>query len=295
MALESGLEGRFFYWIENFLQAGIIFHMPTPFYHLSLAEDLLKHPALPEEISHFLHDSRCVFLFGNTSPDVQVISGQPRQSTHFFNLPIQAEDLPAWELLLLDHPHLADPEHIPATQAIFIAGYLCHLQADWLWVKDIFAPFFGPQCSWDTFSERLYLHNVLRAYLDERILPGLHTAMHLCLSQVEPDGWLPFVKDFYLCKWRDFLFPQLEPGATSQTVEVFSSRQGVSSPEIHALLASEERMQAEVFEHLPLQRVLSYHQRVLDENSQLLSNYLAFTLHPIHTSFEGNAFKGVQT
>ena len=269
--------------------------MPTPFYHLSLAEGLLKNPVLPEEVRQFLHDSRCVFLFGNTSPDVQVVSGQARQSTHFFKLPIQAEDLPAWELLLLDHPQLADAGHIPTTQAIFMAGYLCHLQADWLWVKEIFAPFFGPYCSWGTFDERLYLHNVLRAYLDERILPGLHSAMDICLSQVEPDGWLPFVEDFYLYKWRDFLFPQLVPGATSQTVEVFSSRQGVSTPEFHALLASEDRMQAEVFEHLPLQRVQSYHQKVLDENARLLSNYLAFTLHHIHTSFEGNAFKGVQT
>lgn len=268
--------------------------MPTPFYHLNLAEGLLEHPALPEEVRQFLHGSRCVFLFGNTSPDVQVVSGQARQSTHFFSLPIQAEDLPAWEQLLLDYPLLADAGQIPATQAIFMAGYLCHLQADWLWVKEIFTPVFGPYCTWGTFSERLFLHNILRAYLDECILPGLHTAMDICLSQVEPNGWLPFVEDFYLCKWRDFLFPQLEPGATSQTVEVFSSRQGVSTPEFHALLASEERMQAEVFERLPLQRVQSYHQQVLDENSRLLLNYLAFSLHHIHTSFEGNAFHGVQ-
>jgi hypothetical protein len=268
--------------------------MPTPFYHLSLAEGLLDHPALPEPVLQFLHASRCVFLFGSTSPDVQVVSGQSRQSTHFFNLPIQTEDLPAWKLLLVDHPDLADAGRLPATQAVFIAGYLCHLQADWLWVKDIFTPFFGPYCSWGTFSERLYLHNVLRAYLDERILPGLHTAMDICLSQVEPAGWLPFVEDFYLCKWRDYLFPQLEPGAASQTVEVFSSRQGISTPEFHALLASEERMQTEVFEHLPLQRVQRYHQRVLDENFQLLSNYLAFTLHQLDIPFEGNALNGVQ-
>jgi len=269
--------------------------MPTPFYHLSLAEGLLEHPALPEEVRQFLHGSRCVFLFGSTSPDVQVVSGQPRQSTHFFNLPIQAEDLPAWEQLLLDYPLLADAEHIPATQAIFMAGYLCHLQADWLWVKEIFAPVFGPYCSWGTFSERIFLHNVLRAYLDECILPGLHTAMDVCLSRVEPEGWLPFVGDVYLCKWRDFLFPQLEPGATSQTVEVFSSRQGVSRPEFKALLASEERMQAEVFNHLPLRHVQSYHQRVLDQNSQLLSKYLAFTLHHRNTPIDGDVFQGVQT
>jgi len=123
------------------------------------------------------------------------------------------------------------------------------------------------------------LHNVLRAYLDLDILTKLHTGMDLCLSPVEPEGWLPFVDDRHLIEWRNLLFPQLQPGATTQTVEVFSSRQGISAPEFHALLGSEERMQLEVFEHLPLQQVQSYHQRILDENSHLLSNYLAFTLH----------------
>jgi len=260
--------------------------MPTPFYHLSLAEDLLQYAALPDPVRQFLYNSRCVFLFGNTAPDVQVISGQPRQMTHFFNLPIQAGDPPAWEMILSDYPSLADAKQLPELQAIFMAGYLSHLQADWLWVKEIFAPVFGPQCSWGTFSERLYLHNVLRAYLDVHILPKLRTGTDVCLSQVEPADWLPFVGDHHLIEWRNLLFPQLQPGATSQTVEVFSSRQGISIPEFHALLGSEERMQQEVFEHIPLQQVQSYHQRVLDQNSKLLSNYLAFTLHQENKSID---------
>jgi len=250
--------------------------VPTPFYHLNLAEDLLHHPGLTEEIRKFLHNTRGAFLFGNTAPDVQVVSGQPRQQTHYFNLPIQAGDPPAWELILADHPHLADAGRLTKLQAAFMAGYLCHLQADWLWVKGIFAPVFGPRCSWSTFRERLYLHNVLRAYLDIRILPMLKPGMDICLSRAEPNEWLPFVEDRYLREWRDLLFPQLQPGAATQTIEVFSSRQGRSAPEFHALLESEERMQQEVFEHLPLQQVHLYHHRVLEANVSLLSAYLAF-------------------
>lgn len=268
--------------------------MPTPFYHLSLAEDLLRHPLLPEEIRQFLHNSRCVFLFGNTAPDVQVVSGQPRQQTHYFNLPIQAGDPPAWELLLSEHPQLVDARQLPAAKAAFLAGYLCHLQADWLWVKEIFAPVFGPHCSWGTFRERLYLHNVLSAYLDVCILPGLRPGMDACLCQVEPEGWLPFVEDRHLIEWRDLLFPQLQPGASTYTVEVFSSRQGISAPEFHALLESEERMQQEVFAHLPLQQVQSYHQRVLDENTRLLSDYLAFTKPDVFFPTRSIDMKGVQ-
>ncbi len=268
--------------------------MPTPFYHLSLAEELLTHPSLPEPISQFLRKARGEFMFGNTAPDVQVISGQSRQETHFFNLPILEGDQPAWEGIFVKYPQLSPGRNLPVPQAAFLAGYLCHLQADWFWVKDIFTPFFGPRCSWGTFRQRLYYHNVLRAYLDMRILPVLPGGMDACLSQVEPMSWIPFVADRYLEQWRDFLYPQLQPGANIQTVEVFSSRQGISPPEYYALLASENRMQQEIFVHFPRELVHNYRQHVLDENMHLLSDSMAFSLHPIDTPHKGEMFHGVQ-
>lgn len=249
--------------------------MPTPFYHLRLGKDLLLHPAINGELGQFLHSSRWAFLFGNTAPDVQVVTGQRRQITHFFDLPIQQGDPQPWKLLLGEYPQLADVKRLPVPHAAFVAGYLCHLQADWMWVKEIFAPVFGPYCSWSNFEERLYLHNVLRAYLDVRISPGLLPGLESCLHQAEPAGWLPFVEDRELIKWRDILLPQLHPGAASQTVQVFSSRQGISTPEFQALVDSDERMQREVFIHLPLEEVERYHQRVLEANIKLLAEYLA--------------------
>src|SRR4030042_6881102 len=291
---KGGSTGRFFVLLGNSPTDWYNFRVPTPFYHLSLADQLLKHPHLPEKIGHFLQNSLCGFLFGNPAPDVQVIAGQPRQETHFFNLPIQTGDPLAWELILSYHPNLAVAEQLPPLQVAFLAGYLCHLQADWLWVKDIFAPIFGPHCSWGTFRQRLYYHNVLRAYLDLQILPKLHPGLDECLDQVEPEGWLPFVQDRYLVAWRALFSPQLWQGAEFQTVEYFSSRQGIAAPEYYALLASAERMQQEVFEHLPLQLVHAFNQRVLAANAHLLSDYLAFTLHQMDTPIEGNVFQGVQ-
>ncbi len=255
---------------------GYNFLVPTPFYHLSLAEDLLSYPGLSDTVRQFLHNSRAEFLFGNTAPDVQVVSGQPRQRTHFFSLPVLPGDPPGWERLLNDHPHLAKAHLLKASQLAFITGYLCHLQADWYWVNEIFAPSFGPRCTWSSFRERLYLHNVLRAYLDQRILPSIRSGMHSTLSLVEPDGWLPFVADRHLVQWRDLLTPQLVPGAAIQTVEVFASRQGISVPEFYALLESEERMREEVFVHLPLNIVDDYREKMLVENAHLITHYLAF-------------------
>ena len=256
-------------------QAGIIFGVPTPFYHLRLAEDLLSDPRLEAGQSRFLQSFACAFLFGSTAPDVQVVSGQPRQHTHFFYLPVQEGDQPPWQALLSNYPQLTETHRISEEQTAFLAGYLCHLQADWIWVKELFAPAFGPKAGWGTFAQRLILHNALRAYLDARLLPELAPGMDRCLGQVQPDGWLPFVDDQDLLTWRDVLVPQLRPGARGQTVEVFSSRQGISVPELHALVSSNERMQREVFSHLPLQAVQDYYQQVLKENCGMLASYLA--------------------
>jgi hypothetical protein len=118
--------------------------------------------------------------------------------------------------------------------------------------------------------------------------------MDHCLSQVEPDGWLPFTNDRDLIAWRDLLYPQLKPGADVKTVEVFASRQGISAPEYYELLGSEERMQLEVFDHFPLELVEVYRRHVLKENLQLLSDYVAFSLHPISTPGQRNMTRRVE-
>ena len=267
--------------------------MPTPFYHLFLAETLLKQPQLPVNIKHYLEPSRSEFLFGNTAPDVQVVSGQPRQETHFFALPITAGAQPPWERVLSKQP-LLRANRLPQNQAAFMAGYLCHLQADWWWVKDIFAPIFGLHSSWATFPKRLYYHNVLRSYQELQILPQLPPGLHGWLRQVEPDNWLPFVLDNQLREWRDYLYPQLKTGAKIRTVEVFSSRQGISAEEYYALLTSDERMTREVFSHFPFELLEKYQQRILVENIHLLSNYLAPSLHPAITHVQVKTIHGAQ-
>jgi hypothetical protein len=265
--------------------------MPTPFYHLSLADGLLRLPGLPNAMNQFLREYQGEFLFGCTAPDVQVVSGQPRESTHFFTLPIRQSDRVAWEKMLLVNPQLAEGGELGKPQAAFLAGYLCHLQADWIWVKDIFAPNFGPFCVWGSFKKRLYFHNVLRAYLDLNILPKLPNGIDKRLSQVHPAGWLPFASNSSLAEWRDFIAPQLRWGEPVHTVEVFSSRQGISAPEFSALLESKEQMQREIFSRVSLDRVKQYDQTVLEENRHLLYNYLAFTLHPTPKTAEGRVFR----
>lgn len=249
-------------------------NVPTPFYHLSLGEALLDHPDLPAEARTLLAAQRGAFLFGNTAPDVQVISGQMRQETHFFDLPLRQVRRHPWEQMLLKYPRLGNAGGLPPAQAAFITGYLCHLQADWLWVKEIFVPVFGLRSAWDNFPRRLYLHNVLRAYLDRQIYPGLTNGTYTHLSRVEPAGWLPFVRDEHLRQWRGFLAEQLHPQAAVQTVEVFAARQGIAPGEFYRMIESEEQMDRLIFSRLPRTTLDEYRQRSLDSHLELVSAFV---------------------
>jgi hypothetical protein len=220
-------------------------------------------------------EQRGAFLLGNTAPDVQVVSGQERQATHFFKVPIRPGSPLPWTRLLTVYPALAYPAVLPGAQASFLAGYLCHLQADWSWIRLIFSPVFGPECSWGTFPERLYLHNVLRSYLDMQVMPELPARTAGRLRHTHPKNWLPFVEDRHLLEWRDYLAQQLEPGAAAQTVEVFAARQGISPTEFYQLLESEERMDQQVFSHLPRHVLKVYRQQLVELNVKSLESFFS--------------------
>jgi hypothetical protein len=248
--------------------------VPTPFYHLSIAHQIYELPVLDPGLRSFLSQNLGAFLLGNTAPDVQVISGQKRSATHFFSVPIPPDGQVPWIKLLNEYPLESRPGKFQQSRTAFIAGYLCHLQADWFWVKDIFEPVFGPHQSWETFSERLYLHNVLRSYLDEKVIPSLPSSMVAALRRTHPQRWLPFLRDEFLVKWRDYLSDQLQSGEGVRTIEVFATRHGINPAAFQAMIGSEERMESNVFAHIPRQQLDDYRADLLTQNIELLEDYL---------------------
>jgi hypothetical protein len=248
--------------------------MPTPFYHLSMAEHLLQHPSLPGELRQLFETQRPAYYLGHTAPDVQVVSGQRREDTHFYSIPLPSAAMVPWERFFVELPELAVPSQLSSAQVAFLAGYLCHLQADWIWLKQVFLPVFGPRAKWQTLPERLYLHNVLRSYLDFQILQSLNGITRTSLERVSPRGWLPFVEDEHLRAWLHLLSVQLKPGAAIQTVEVFAARQGIDTEEFYRLLRSEPEMDRRIFTHLPRYKLDDYRRLVMDENVSLLKTYL---------------------
>lgn len=248
--------------------------MPTPFYHLSLAQEILHHAHLPVAVRSLLQCHLGAYLLGHVAPDVQVVSGQPRTETHFFDLPLKAKALPPWQQLLRRYPLLKQSALLTGEHRAFLVGYLCHLQVDWRWVQQIFVPVFGLQNSWSTFEQRLIYHNVLRAYLDEQILPSLESQWSEELKRVVPCGWLPFVNDRDLVRWRDIIAEQLKPGSRIATAEVFAARQGLSVEEFVRLVRSPSVLQEAIFSHISMAQLSAFRRQVIEEGVQLVCEYL---------------------
>ena len=246
--------------------------MPTPVQHLVIAEQLLRDTALPPSLRDWLREQRAAFLFGNTAPDVQVVSGQPREATHFFEIPFRSTPQPQ-RTLFNAYPALARARSISAPHAAFIAGYICHLWLDIIWVRDIYLPAFGPDARWDTMRDRLLFHNILRAWCDQNDQRQLADDVGPALAAAQPHKWLPFTADYYLRQWRDLLTDQFQPGATIRTVEVFAERNKVPADYFRQVLSTPEEMDAHIFSHASREKIEAFYQRGHDEMAELLVEY----------------------
>lgn len=246
--------------------------MPTPIQHLALAEDILRGGDLPPTVSALLTAQCGPFLLGHTAPDVQTVSGQAREETHFYAIP-RTGVRPAHEALFAAYPMLARAATLSPAQAAFIAGYIAHLLVDELWLDMIFLPYFAGQEE-STRQERAFLHNVLRTWMDRQALQRLDSSVLTALRQAGPDGWLPFVGDGHLRAWRDWLIEQLGPGRQVQTAEVFAQRMGVSAMAIEALLGSPQQMRERVLSLVPQTALQSFHETGYTRGIALITHYL---------------------
>lgn len=224
--------------------------MPTPIQHLVIAQEIMADVALTGAARCLIESQRGAFLLGSIAPDVQSVSRQPREATHFFTLP-PTDARPGHVIMLAQYSTLARVDQLAPAHAAFIAGYVAHLALDELWIAQVFDPCFGMEAKWETFPERLLIHNVLRTWLDERDQRCLDGRTSDLLARVEPQEWLPFVRDAGLRAWRDEIAGELAPGAIIRTVDVFAERLHVSPVELHRLLDSPAEMQQRVFARVP--------------------------------------------
>ena len=247
--------------------------MPTPFYHIHLANKLLSTGNMPDRVTETINAHLPAFYFGNIAPDVQSIIDRPRYDTHFYRVNGLPQP-PAEQKLFSDNPSMNRPD-LPAEQKIFMAGYCCHLQADQVWIRQIFQPYFGMNANWRTLKHRLYIHNVFRTWLDITIFPSILENGRKFLKELPGENLLPFLDDTHLEEWREYIYQQFKMNSELKTAKIFAKRMNIDPKDFLTLLESENRMEKEVFSQLPEDIIETYKQTVMKKNELFLIDYLA--------------------
>lgn len=249
-------------------------NVPTPFHHLGIAEAVLASQHLDQAVRAQLRAARPAFLLGSTAPDISTINGQPRETTHFFAMPMVVRQ-PAHVRLLEAYPHLQFPSRLDLDLAAFMSGYLAHLWLDQCWIANIFEQVYGPDVQRDTFRQRLLDHNLLRAHLDAEHRLGLPEDVGAALRQAEPAGWLDLTEDNTLRRWRDHLSLQLQPGTRPLTTTVFARRHGIHTEDFESRLASQSELQRAVYRNLPHRRLRAFDRLGIHVTTLLLNTFLS--------------------
>lgn len=223
--------------------------------HLQMAERVRAAPLLNEQVRELVSSELPAFYLGNVAADLQAICDIPRATTHYYDIPPE-QGIEAYETMLLTHPELANPAGLTPSHATFIAGYCMHLLLDLIWYWDIALPYFLTPKNWSAnIRDRFVVHHTLLTYMDKEAFETLPSYAGQTLAQAHSQNWLPVATDQQLHDWRDMLTPQLEPGQTLQTVEIYAKRLRMSAEEFAANLAKPGWMEKSVFHRVPLDTV----------------------------------------
>ena len=252
--------------------------MPTPFYHIVIAEEILEDSRLNATVRSLLFDCFPAFLFGNVAPDVQAVSSYTREDTHFFSID-NVEKNVAYKEMLSKHKELSNVRRLSPVRSAFVAGYLAHLLLDQAWIIEVFNPVFGQNVNWGEFRERLFLHNVLRTFLDQRDYDRLPSDIHQKFAlNLSTTQWVPFVDNKDLYRWYKFLLEQLTDGLSSRTIEVFAARMGVKPEDFEEILLDDVVMEQRIFSRMSRIGLDEFRQRALDNIIVMLNDYFSSDL-----------------
>ena len=246
--------------------------------HLQTAElvkaRLASRPDQSAALLTVLNDEWPAFYFGSAAPDFQSICGIPREDTHFYRMPPDPDNM-AYTRMFASYPELADAGHLPAAKMVFLAGYIAHLLLDLVWFRQILVPMFFRAEQLGSRQQRHLLHLILLAYLDRVALKALPDSAAVTMASAQPVQWLPFGGDEELRQWRDYLVPQLKPGAVTQTTEIYAARLGVTEEAFAGKLKDGAWLQSHLFSQVPVPRVQQILRDAVPPTIQLIEDYCA--------------------
>jgi len=173
--------------------------MPHLVFHMSVARELAGRLNSP-----IIDNERGAYYMGATGPDMHILSGSKRHTSHFFDLAcIEKQD--CIEAFFDAYPELRDAKALSPRTAAFVGGYLTHLVIDEIWITDIYRPFFGPQSPLGGDAQANISDRILQYEIDLQRRQDRETAAEIraALLASPLDVQVKFVDNATLQRWRD--------------------------------------------------------------------------------------------
>lgn len=154
----------------------------------------------------YVFDHLGSFYLGSTAPDIRAMTKKPRELTHFAPLSV-AEVGTGTRTMFQTHPELNEAM-TPASQA-FLAGYICHLAADEIWITSVFRPNFDISVAETRLTDNAVEANIwdraMQLDMDRQTLPQLNADAHPkeLLACSDHDVSMPFFEEGLLTEWKD--------------------------------------------------------------------------------------------
>lgn len=247
--------------------------MPYSITHLEAVSRLLNETSLASDYPWLLEpDAFSACLLGAIAPDARVVSGQPRESTHFYDIPYASTRAPH-DLMLSAYPALQ--ASIDYTKSAFVAGYICHLIMDIVWLDRIVMPYlYIEDVVWGNSHPHWPLYCLLLAHIEKEASATLPTSIGEQLAASHPGQWLPFLANEHLMTWRDRIAGAIQNGAIQHIARYQAELLNIDPNEVHAILSSQERLAEVANQVVPLSLIPDFHQETARQSEQTIRTYL---------------------
>ena len=191
--------------------------MPPIGWHVATAREALARLKTRE-----LEKQIGCYLLGSTAPDIRVITGRPREETHFIGIDADHGESGITHLLEA-YPHLTK---LQGSSRAFLAGYLTHLTVDELWIRHVYQPFFGRDSTLQSTLEANFMDRVLQFYMDraERSDRDRFQQFYEYIFQADPGEELQFLDLPLLHRWREVVARILSQDPTWDAFRAFILR-----------------------------------------------------------------------
>ena len=174
--------------------------MPNLPMHIHLAN------AVAEQLDRsYVFDHLGSYFLGSTAPDIRAMTKMPREQTHF--APLSVEEVGTGTRTMFQmHPELREAMS-PASRA-FLAGYVCHLAADEVWITSVFRPHFDTDEESRLTDDKVEANiwdRAMQLDMDRQALPQITGDTHpeKWLACSEHDVSMPFFENGLLTEWKD--------------------------------------------------------------------------------------------